>query len=409
MNAGSGSSAFKASTTPSPGARTRVESIWQFLERSTEPVAVETRRRWDIWLSQLPPDARAALITRLEDRHNHLVRAALAELITFVLLDATYPAVEIEPESGTGSRTDFAVDQPVRIHFEVYRKEPPWPQTANAKVLAAISDELEKIESPDFWLDVDSQSGVRPPAMRSVRTKVERWLASLDYDEQVRLHERERQARRLRMAGEMPGLDASPLERARYIAAHQPWEPESFEDSGDDWSIRITAYPRSADARGPGQFTVGLRGAGEAHIENRASMETAVRDKLKQHSGLTDPLVLVLDLSSPIIDDQEIAAMLYGPLVTTMLDPATVLRSERDRTIGIWREPLTLPPRPAAVLVLRGIWLDCSSATTDLWVPPVLASPVLPGPWNTWSLVHDDELAVEAAGVSITDVLNHVR
>jgi hypothetical protein len=95
--------------------RTRVESILQFLERSTEPVAVETRRRWDIWLLQLPPAARAALITRLEDRHDHLVRAALAELITLVLLDATYPAVEIEPETGAGSRTDFAVDQLVRL------------------------------------------------------------------------------------------------------------------------------------------------------------------------------------------------------------------------------------------------------------------------------------------------------
>lgn len=310
----------------------------------------------------------------------------------------------MEPETGTGSRTDFAVDQPVRTHFD--RKEPPKPQTTNAKVLADIADELEKIESPDFWLDVDPQSGVKPPAMRNVRTKVERWLASLDYDEQVRLHEQERQARQLRMADEMPGLDASPLERRRYFAAHQRWEPESFEDSGDGWSIRITAYPRSADARGPGQFTVGVRGAGEVHIENPASMETAVRDKLKQHAGLTDPLVLVLDLSSPIIDNREIAAMLYGPVTTTMLDPMTVLGSKRDRRKGIWRGLLKQPPRPAAVLILRGIWLDCGGATADLWVPPELDSPVLPGPWNTWSLVQDEELAVEAAGTSIADVLS---
>jgi hypothetical protein len=84
MSASGGASAFSISAAPLPGGRGHVESIWHFLERSTEPVAIETRRRRDEWLSWMPPDARAALITRLKDRHDDLVRAALAE--TFVLL-----------------------------------------------------------------------------------------------------------------------------------------------------------------------------------------------------------------------------------------------------------------------------------------------------------------------------------
>jgi hypothetical protein len=62
----------------------------------------------------------------------------------------------------------------------------------------------------------------------------------------------------------MPGLDASPAERAAYFAAQQPFEPPTFTRSGDDWSVRITANLRSADARGPGQFTIGLSSAGPA-------------------------------------------------------------------------------------------------------------------------------------------------
>ena len=327
MKSPASGSAFATPASPAPGGRRRDENVWQFLERSTEPVAVDTRARWDAWLAQVPTSARAALVTRLKDRHNELVRSALAELVTFVLLDCVYPDVEIEPETGTGSRTDFAVDVPVRTHFEVYRKAPPTAVTGDAQRLAYIAGELEKIESPDFWLSVAVHAGSQVPAMRPVRTRVERWLASLDYDEQVQRRDHEQQARRERAAGDMPGLDASPLERARYLAAHPPSEPTVFEDSGEGWSLRISSHPRAADDRGPGQFTVGLRSAGEAHIETAEGLEQAVRTKLRQHTGLRDPLVLVLDLSSPIIGDREIAAVLYGPVTTTMLNPVTVCRS----------------------------------------------------------------------------------
>jgi hypothetical protein len=354
----------------------------------------------------MPPGPRAALVTRLKDRHDELVRAALAELVTFVLLKAVYPAVEIEPETGTGSKTDFAVDLPVRTHFEVYRKAPPKAQTAEAVRLAAISAELEKIESPDFWLDVDPQSGVKVPAMGRVRKDVEQRLAALDYEEQVQRRDQEQEARRERLAGEVPGLDASPFERARYLAVHQPFQPESFEYSGEGWSVKITANPRAADARGPGQFTVGLRSAGEAHIENPEGLGAAVRDKLKQHSGLADPLVLVLDLSSPIIDDRELAAMFYGSVTTAILDLVTVIDSERDRSRGVWPEPVRQPSRPAAVLILRGIWLDCHNAAAELWLPPGVDSPILPGAWNVWTLGPDGQLTGESASLSIAEVLS---
>ena len=400
-------SVFSTPASPAPGGRRRDESIWQFLERSTEPVAADTCTRWDSWLARMPSTARAALVTRLKDRHNELVRAALAELVTFVLLDCVYPAIEIEPETGTGSRTDFAVGAPARTHFEVYRKAPSAALTGDAKRLAVIAGELEKIESPDFWLSVEPQSGVQVPAMRQVRAKVETWLASLDYDEQVQRRNQEQQARRERAAGEMPGLDASPLERARYLAAHQPADPPVFEDGGEDWSVRITAHPRATDARGPGQFTVGSRSAGQVHIETVEGMEEAVRSKLRQHAGMADPLVLVLDLSSPIISDREIAALFYGPVTTTMLDPATVLSAERDRTKGIWPEPARQPTRPTAVLVLRGIWLGCHEATADLWLPPGTSSPLLPGPWTIRTVGPDGQLeTVEDANGTPSRCLN---
>jgi hypothetical protein len=263
---------------------------------------------------------------------------------------------------------------------------------------------LEKIESPDFWLDVDPQSGPQVPSMRRVRQQAEDWLASLDYDAEVQRHNEYQQARRERAAEDMPGLDAGRAERAAYFAARRAFEPPTFTRSGDGWSVRITAHPRAADRRGPGRFTVGVRSAGEAHLETAESLEAAVRDKLKQHAGLADPLVVVLDLSSPITEDREIAAMLYGRMTTTMLNPSTAVATTRDRQEGIWPDPVPRPPRPAAVLILRGIWLGSEGATAELWVPPGTASPLLSGPWSLRTLGPGDQPAtVEPADIPPAD------
>ena len=405
VDAGGGWSAF-GTTASSPGERGRKETIWQFVERSTEPVAGDIRARWDAWLARMPAEPRAAMIHRLKGRNNDHVQAALAELVTFVLLNAVYPAVEVEPETGTGSRTDFAVGVPVRTHFEVRRKTPPEVLTGDARRRADMMAELEKIESPDFWLDVDASSGAQIPSMRRVREEAEQWLDCLDYDDQVQRHDQDQQARRERLAAPMPGLDAGPQERARYLAAQHQFAPPTFERSGKDWKVVITAYPRPAGNRGPGQFTIGLGSAGAVHIEYAEAIETTIRRKLSQHTGLTDPLVIVLDLSSPLIDDSQIAATLYGPAAATMLDPDTVLSVTRDRTNGIWPQPLPQPPRPAAVLVLRGIWLASHQATADLWLPPGTGSPMLPGPWNIRTLGPDQQtVTTQAATPSPADYL----
>ena len=160
-----------AAPAPEPGARRRDESVLRWLERSSEPVAAAARAQWDGWLSRMPPGPRAAVIRRLQDPHDEQVRAALAELVTFVLLDSVYPAIEADPETGSGSRTDFAVGVPVRTHFEVHRPAPPRESAMDARRLGDIAAELEKIESPDFWLGVDPQSGAQVPSMRQAASR----------------------------------------------------------------------------------------------------------------------------------------------------------------------------------------------------------------------------------------------
>jgi len=314
------------------------------------------------------PGPRAALIRRLQDRHDEQVRAALAELVTFVLLDSVYPAIEVDPGTGSGSRTDFAVDVPVRTHFEVHRPAPPPESAMDARRLGDIAAELEKIESPDFWLDVDPQSGTQVPSMRQVRRQAEVWLASLDYETEVRRRDEYQQARRERAAEPMPGLDASPAERAAYFAARRPFEPAAFTRSGDGWSVRITAHPRPADQRGPGQFTVGLRSAGAAHLETFEGLQAAVRGKLRQHAGLADPLVVVLDLSSPIIEhaspkrgvsqtgDGVVTIDLHGPVLDPEADADRVYHLLIEAMEAIRQAMVTIRNDLAKAVRAAGLW-----------------------------------------------------
>jgi hypothetical protein len=156
----SGSSAFTMVAAPKPGAQRREESVWQFLERSSQPEVAATRAQWDGWLSRMPSGPREVLIRRLQDRSDEQVHAALAELVTFILLGSVYPAVEVDPETGSGSRTDFAVNVPVRTHIEVHRPAPAKASAADARRKGDIAGALERIESPDFWLDVVTCSQV---------------------------------------------------------------------------------------------------------------------------------------------------------------------------------------------------------------------------------------------------------
>ena len=215
------SSVFLAVAAREPDARRRTENVWQFLERSSEPAAATTRAQWDGWLTRLSPGLRKDLIRRLRDRSDEQVRAALAELATFVVQDSVYPAVEMDPATGFGSRADFAATAPVRTHFEVHRPAPSKDVAMDARRQGDIAEELAKIDSPDFWLDVQVRSGTQVPSMRSARREAEEWLASLDYGAEVQ-HRNEHQRDRLgRAAKEMPGLDAGPVVEQRLLTQEQ--------------------------------------------------------------------------------------------------------------------------------------------------------------------------------------------
>jgi hypothetical protein len=399
-------SAFNLAAVLEAGPRADRETRWQWLERSAEPLAADIRTRWDRWLALLPADAQNNVISRLKARDEQQ-EAALAELVTFMLLRCSYGHVEVEPAAGETSRTDFAVTaSEVRAHIEVNRVTQSEAARKDARRLQDVAAALERIESPDFLLALEVEVGPRSPSMRGPRRQAEEWLASLAYEPERERLEQYQHARRERMDDEMPGLGASPQERAQYFAAHSPYEPRSFERSGEDWSLRVEAIPRSRDMRGSSEITIGIRAAGEVHMATPKLLQQAVDGKLKQHRGLKEPLVIVLDLSSPIISEDEIVAALYGPMLR-FDETDGVPGTRRDRRQGIWPEAPMPSPRPAAVLILRGIWNAVREATAELWLPVGADSPLVPGPWSVRTLGSDEQpLLVAPATKTVADCLD---
>jgi len=368
------------------GPRRQRETAWKYLQRSSEPEAVAARTRWDNWLTRMPAgQARDELIRRLQDREDTQVSAALAELVTFILLDSVYPVVELQPAAGPASHTDFAVTLPSRTHLEVRRTVAPVADRKDAQRRRAIAAELEKIPSPDFWLAINVDIGPEIPSMRPVRKQIESWLTSLNYGTERQRLDAEHQRRQGRAANDSPpGLDAPPAERAAYYdAGTQPYEPPLQTWSGPGWSVAVEAVPRSASLRGQNGGTVGVSISGAVHLESAEALRSSVRAKVSQHAGLVDPLVVVFDVSSPMPADDEIAAMLYGPATATA-GPSGISVS-RDRSRGLW--PGQPPPQPVAVLILKGVTLGQEHhAAAELWLPPGSSSPLLPGPWTTRTL-----------------------
>lgn len=403
---GQGSASFFSSAgAQTPGSRRPDESGWRYLERSSEPEAVAIRTKWDDWLGRMPAGpARDELIRRLQARDDTQVSAALSELVTFVLLDSAYRVVELQPAGGTTSQTDFAVPLPVRTHFEVNRVTAPAGERSDAQRRRTITEELRKITSPDFWLAVNADVGATQPSMRRVRTQAQSWLATLDWTLERQRLDADHQARQARASTNPPlSLTATPAQRAAYLARHQPYTPPSKTWSGPGWSVQIDAVPRPVGQRGTGSPVIGLSITGAAHLETPAALLASVKAKVRQHSGLTDPLVVVLDVSSPMPDPDDVAAMLFGPAQAAAAGP-TGTSITRDTSKGLWAGQV--PPKPAALLILRGVTPGMENASAELWLPPGTPSPLLPGPWTTRSLGPDGQpTAPAAAATPIQQVL----
>jgi hypothetical protein len=162
------------------------EDEYSFLNRSARPAADKVRRLLEDWAREYPAKERDTLKSSLGSRFH----STFFEMFIHTLLLRLGCTVEIHPEVNIDRRTrpDFRATFPTgeRVVIEcVYPNDPATFSKSERARLDALYDEIGRIHSPSFFLQLNEVSGleIRQPSIRRLRNFIESKLAGLDREQ----------------------------------------------------------------------------------------------------------------------------------------------------------------------------------------------------------------------------------
>jgi len=301
-------------TDPSPAHHG--EPLSTFLDRVAQPLFERVRDLINLWIDALPDDAKQDLVARLRSPIDDAFRAAFWELYVHQALVRCGFDVAIHPTvEGTLKVPDFlATRADTRSYVEASAVGSSDASQSGDARRDRLYDELNKIDSPDFflWLDLDAE-GDTDVSLKELRRDLGKWLASLDPDDV--------------------------LARIRESGSSQVMPRFGWSDEG--WSLSVGAYPKSESARGEeGVRPLGIYGPGEARmIDDRAPLVRRMKRKSSRYGQLGAPFVLAISGSTFTTGEQDIVDALFGSEQITILTPTDggepILRPTRAQD-GLW-------------------------------------------------------------------------
>lgn len=229
-----------------------------------------------------------------DDRH---FKAAFFELYLHECLLRMGYSVTCHPElKGTGRRPDFLAQEP---SSSIYVEARPASLSDNAvrgsARVTTIYDSLDKLDSPNFflWIDVVKQ-GPNPPSVRSLRSRLERWLAALNPDDYSLVN---------------MGREDLPSCVLRSWRLGNPIRR----------NCQIAGGSRKAGIR-----PLGIFGGGAAcWVEDEDGIRGALADKGSAYGSLGATFIVAVASSSISSDDHDVLGALYGTEVVKFRTPPT--------------------------------------------------------------------------------------
>ncbi|MDQ1438293.1 MAG: hypothetical protein QOK43_1922 [Acidimicrobiaceae bacterium] len=292
------------------------EPLSGFLDRVDQMLFARVRALINEWVARLPDEAAADIAARLRSPLDDVFRSAFWELYVHELLVRCGFSIEIHPSvHATTKVPDFkAVRQGLELFVEATVASTAAETRASDARTGVAYDELNKIDSPNYflWVDIDS-SGPAAPPLRQLRTEVELWLKTLDPDDVL--------------ASVVAAGTADAMPRLRWA-----W---------NGWAFTIGAYPKSRSARGiAGIRPVGIYGSGEAEIiDDRGPLLRRMRRKASRYGDLPLPYVIAVSGSTFTTNETDLVDALFGSdavRVGYALD-GTVRAQSARRPDGLWR------------------------------------------------------------------------
>lgn len=263
------------------------EGKYEFYNRVAGTYRDQVRQLIEDWFSHFDPADRPDLRGRLQADDKRQFNGAFFELYLHESLLRMGHTVTCHPTvSGTQRRPDFRAEKDGRFFYlEARSASDSDAVTTSSARIDQVYDSLNKIDSPNFTLAVDlirhtsKAFGARP-----LRRRVESWLRDLDPDQH--------------MLGEAVGLEDLPFKR------------DEEEKSG--WIIEFRAIGKPVEARGKsGVRPVGLMND-DLPWANEGGVGRALSDKGRAYGNLDAPFVVAVACQDMTLNDDDIAATLYG-------------------------------------------------------------------------------------------------
>ncbi|WP_148045086.1 hypothetical protein [Nocardioides marmorisolisilvae] len=302
----------------------------------------------------IPTAHQSELISRLRDTDDRRAKDALTELVVHEgLLQAGRTDIEVAPTTAEGA-TDYRLTD-LGLHLEVTRAGVSDQKHGEQRRRLQVLQGLNQVNCGRFSLRAAIHGAKGTPSVKTVRADIETWIATLD-----------------------------PVAERTKLETDQWYEPPSQAFTFDDWKVTISATPLRADAETEPVLSTILETLDIKSV-SAESVKNTLKKKRTQHAALTEPLLIVIDVSAGHLSDAQVADALYGRRPLIGWDP--------PRETGLWNvpertqtptEPPGTGPDIVGVMVLDHLHftgLDAVEAT--LWLPPDSPSPLPDSRWRT--------------------------
>ncbi len=279
-----------------------LDDDYDFYDRSAQPMFAKIRNLLNKWFDNYPKEDQISL----KDHFKNDFQAAFFELFIHELFKNQGFKLKPHPKvEGTTKKPDFLVNgESDDFYIEVkHASDLSEQDNSHEKRKALLYDEINKIESPDFFLhirDLTIKTNQQPSAKKVIQV-INNELLRHNHDKVTEIVNKY-------------GLDHTPR--------------INFED--DKIDIEISLIPKSPESRGkigtrpigiyPGEFSWG--GAEDA-------IKKAIENKATRYGNLNLPyLICINSTSRKWTDDEDVMNALFGSLQVTV---STDLSNKKEK------------------------------------------------------------------------------
>lgn len=295
------------------------EPNFVFLNRTSRFEFTKIRDLLEVWFEHYPPNEQSEFRSRFRSSNNFQHQAAFFELFLHELLLQLGCKLTLHPIVGKTTKVpDFLVEPPVGQKFyleaTIATGETADETAARARenVVYDVIDRL--VASPDYFLSLTVKgSPESPPPARKLANRINHELQHLDYDEIVRIYERD-------------GLENLPTWHFNY----------------GRWHIEIQPIPKFKLRGQSGVRPIGSRSTDIRMVDHWTPIRDAIVEKGRKYGELDLPYVVAVSTLEPV-DTIDIMQALYGQeeFIINFSDMRSELSEQdfRRKPNGVWLGP----------------------------------------------------------------------